>query len=410
MITLRALSFALVLLSALPALAASGRVLTVRLPRVVIPPHASIEVCVFVRVPRSTAFDMASFTVQHRGLTSDFSLAHFLVYAYQGHQFDGFAGEEPRVVASRGCLDVGPDDRDNRQLIASGPSSRSRGFAPAGTAIRLEPDPTAQAIGFVLDANFANGSDKPRKASSVVKLRAPNPKQLKRVLRPILDQTAEEALLVPPGTVRSTEQSTADWNAAHPSDPPLRDAWSAGGDVCITNLTGHFHKRGRFFGADFLDASGTLVPGDGLLNPFESGRHHWFGAPDYTDPGERVFSPPHLLRVGEALHYGCWIDNGVQRALRLGCEEISGVAPGGARRSGGGPAKRCIHIGPAPSECPTSDAAFPGRSFTGQCVPANLVAGTTPEDEVCQVAGFYYEAGAAGTCDLTAEAPLSRVP
>ena len=385
---------------------ASARSLTVRFPRVVVPPGAAIELCAFVQVPRKKAFDLAQYDIRHRGVGGSFSLAHFLVYVYQGTQLDGFAAG---VVASRACLELGPDDRDTRQLLFAGAAARSRGTLPPGTAVRLQSAVGATAIGFVLDANFTNATDKPRTASSVVRLRAARRRTVKRLLQPILERTAEEALLVAPGTIGSTEQSTAAWNAAHVGEGSgfLRDAWVApSGGACVLRVTGHFHKRGRFFGVDFVDAQGTVTPGSGRPNPFEPGRQHLFGTADYTDPGELAFTPPRLLRVGELLHYGCWIDNGVTQPARLGCEETTGVAPGTARIAGGGAAKRCVQPGDLAPECTPTDTAYPGRTFTGRCVAANLVTGVTPNDEVCQMAGFYYDVATAGTCDLSSEPVL----
>jgi hypothetical protein len=39
-------------------------------------------------------------------------------------------------------------------------------------------------------------------------------------------------------------------------------------------------------------------------------------------------------------------------------------------------------------------------------VPANVVAGTTPDDEVCGLAGFYYDAAPGGSCDVASLAPI----
>ena len=68
--------------------------------------------------------------------------------------------------------------------------------------------------------------------------------------------------------------------------------------------------------------------------------------------------------------------NGATLPVRLGCQETAGVAPGAVDA----PAAECT---PACT-----------------CVPANLVAGPTPDDEVCILAGFFYEA-AGGSCDIS---------
>ena len=43
-------------------------------------------------------------------------------------------------------------------------------------------------------------------------------------------------------------------------------------------------------------------------------------------------------------------------------------------------------------ECPPTDAAYPGRTFTGNCVQARIVFGFTSEDEMCILPGYYYDA------------------
>lgn len=412
----RLLLLALLLGCVGPAVAGDAKALKLRFPKVVIPAGAAVELCAFVRIPLATAFDTDSYEIRHRGVGRGLSLAHFLVYAYQGDDLSGFDSDQ--VVSSRACLDLGPADRDARQLVASGAAARSRGQLPSGTAFRFTPAGGDRAIGFVLDADFLNGSGKTRTASSQVVLHRARPGSVKRVLQPILERTAEQALLVPPGEVRSTEVATAAWNAAHIGQPILRDAWGPGlatlgapapsGDACVLRLSGHFHKRSRFFGVDFVDGEGTVVPSSGIANPFEPGRKHLFGTADYTDPGELRPTPPRLVRTGESLHFGCWVDNGVGAPPRLGCEESDGVVPGTVRIDGGAPAKPCPATGTSPAACPATDPAYPGRSFTGRCVEADVVAGTSPDDEVCQLAGFYYDAASAGGCDLSAEPALPR--
>ena len=82
------------------------------------------------------------------------------------------------------------------------------------------------------------------------------------------------------------------------------------------------------------------------------------------------------------------------------------MTPGTPRIVGGGPAKPCAQPAEVATDCPATDAAYPGRTFTGRCVFANVVAGSDPDDEACALAGFYYQASAVGTCDVTSEPPL----
>ena len=159
----------------------------------------------------------------------------------------------------------------------------------------------------------------------------------------------------------------------------------------------------RIVAQDFLSAgAGGQVhnPPGGFPNRFEPERSHLFGSPDYTDPGALRFTPP-VLHAGEALHYACWDDNGVTTSVRLGCEESTGVPPGSAGR----PAKTCFVASPVSGDCPASDPAYPDRAFTRACVPAHLVAGPSTEDEVCALAGWYFDAvpGAApgSECDVS---------
>ena len=84
-----------------------------------------------------------------------------------------------------------------------------------------------------------------------------------------------------------------------------------------------------------------------------------------------------LHRAGESLRYGCWHDNGATFPARLGCQDTPGVPPGA--------------LGAPAAECTTSCS----------CVAANLVAGPTPDDEICALAGYYYEAAPGGSCDVS---------
>jgi hypothetical protein len=274
-------------------------------------------------------------------------------------------------------------------------------------ALTLDPVPDAPAgapagIGLVLDLEWVNGSTRARAASVTLTLNRARPKDVRRRTHFILARGAEETLVVAPRTRASSE----------PGPPPLAATWGPGlpggptGDACVISLTGHLHKRGRFLGVDLIDGSGAVEnPGGGPGNPFETGRTHFFAARDYTDPGELRPIPPHLVPAGHALHHACWVDNGVSTVVRLGCEEQVSVVPGAV----GVPAKPCGGVTVASADCPASDPAYPARTFTGACVQANLVAGPTPDDEACALAGIYFDAvpgaPAGAECDATPVAP-----
>jgi hypothetical protein len=412
------------LLAAAPAGARGPRTVKLRFPRVALPAGTNAELCLFARVRTAEPFDLGSWEIRHRGAGGDVTPLHFLVYAYQGERLSEFAAEAGRVVESRGCLDLGPADRDARQLFATGEGPRSAGALPPGVALRLAPVPASPGgppagLGILLDANWVNDGTRTRFVSTRVVLRRAPRRRVRRVALLIAERTAEQGLAVAPGEVGSTEDSTAALNAARPGEPPLGDAWGPGvrggpaGDACVIALTGRIHERGRFLGVDLLDAAGTPQnPPGGFPNPYEPGRLHLFGALSWTDPGLSRPLPPLLVRAGEVLHYLCWYDNGVETAGRLGCEEVGGTPPGRpAGLPGGGPAKPCTVVRPASPECPATDPAHPGRTFTGACVPAHLVAGQTPDDAACALGGAWFEAvpGAApgAECDATA-APVLR--
>ncbi len=377
---------AVTLLLAAPVAAREPRAVKLRFPAFTLPPGGDSELCVLVRVPMRTPFDLASYEIRHRGVRVDFAPQHFLVYQYHGERLGELAADAGRIVASRGCLDLGPVDRDQRLVVASGTFSPTRRVLPPGVALRLDPVPATpgglpDGLGFVLSGEWVNTGTRTRRASTKVILRRAPAKEERRLARPFAVRTAEQALAVAPGTVRSTEASTG---------TPPGDVWTPPAAACVLFLSGHMHKRARFLGVDLLDGSGVARdPADGIENPFEPGRRHLFGAADYTDLGtlDRVLAPL-LVRPGEALRYACWTDNGVTTPVRLGCEEMAGVTPGTA----GVPAKPCAGTRPAAAECPGTDASYPGRTFTGACVPATLVAGVTPDDEACALVGAAFDA------------------
>lgn len=407
MARVRALAIVLGLVAATAQ--AAPRTLKIRFPPFPVPPKGNLEACYFVRMPLRERFDVEHYSIRHRGVQGSFGVRHFLAFRYDGDQLGAFAADSKRIVLSRGCQDLGPPDRDHRQLITLG------GTFPDGVALPLMPAPDAPggapaAVGILLDAEWVNGDTRLHKGSTVFTLYRARPHTVRRLLTPIRARTAERALEVPPDVIGSTETSTASAGA-----PP--DAWGAGlptdgepaptGPACVVAITGHMHERAALFGVDRVLADGTVEnPADGLRNPI-TGLIQLFVTRDFTDPGYLPFSPPLLLRAGESLHYACWDDNGAMGTVRRGCEESPGVVPGiAAALPGGGAAKPCKIAGPASPSCPATDPAYPGRTFTGACVAANLVAGTTPDDEVCALAGFYYDPAPDGGCDLAAVPPL----
>ncbi len=387
-----ALPLALLAATAAARRSHTPQTLKLRFPRLSIPARTNPEACVLVRVATTAPFDVASIEIRHRGVRGSFGVQHFLVHLYTGERLGEFGAERGRVVPSRGCLDLGPSDRDQRQLVGSGTLRRSRSAFPPGVALRLSPVPDTPGgppagLGFTLDGEWVNGTPRTRSASALVVLHRARPKKVTHIALPFADRSAEAGLLVAPGEVASTEALAAGRQAAWgPGSPGGPDT-----GACVLQVTGQMHKRGRFFGVDLIDADGTVEnPAGGVPNPFEPGRSHLFGALDWTDEGALVRLHPLVLDMGQGLHYACWDDNGGMRVPRLGCEEVSGVPPGQV----GAPAKPCTDD----TQCSPTDSAYPGRTFTGACRPANLVAGPAPEDEVCRLDGIYVPADPVAGC------------
>jgi hypothetical protein len=376
---LRLPTLALLLLLALVSAAEAKvpRTLKVRFPRTVIAAGANVEMCAFVRLPVTEPFDVASYKIDQRGFSgTGIAINHFLVYLYTGERLDDFATQQNSVFTSRGCLDLGPSDRDSRQMVALTRTITSRGILPSGLSMPLVPVPATPGappagIGLLMDANWINGATKSRKVSATVTFTAAKRGTVRRRLQTIFAREAEQGIDVPPFSFGATES--------------LVDArWHPPTDVCLYDVTDHMHRRGKFFGVEIRDASDQpRQPLNGLANPYANDRPTLFGAPDYTDPGSQRFPGGLFVGAAESLRYGCWHDNGETEPVRLGCQETPGIVPG----SMGSPAAECT----------------PGCT----CVPANLVAGPTPDDEVCTLAGFYYDAAPGVSCDLSSLPPIN---
>jgi hypothetical protein len=372
------LSLVVLALASAPADAAR-RTIAVKIPRVTLPAGSDVELCWFVRIPSTTAFPLGKWTLSHAGIKNGVIAIHGLAYVYTGERLAEF--EARQVVQSRGCLDLGPEDRDRRVLFASGSVRALTRALPTGVALELPAVPDAPGgapagIGVLLDVNWSNGDTRPRSVSTKLVLRRAATKRVNRIARAISDRAADPGIFVPP----FGQGSTAD----------LVDArWTAPVDSCVLGLSGQMHRRGRCLGVDLLDVGGQEKPPPiAIPNPCEQ-RSQLFAAVDYTDPGALGFTTPIAVRAGEALRWGCTLDNGSSVAsVRLGCEETPGVTPGSVAE---GPAALCTLAVPASAECPGNAA----------CVPANAVAGPGVDDELCGLTAHVYDAAPGGGCDVS---------
>jgi hypothetical protein len=365
-------------------------------PRFVVQPHTDREVCTFVPVPMSEPFDLGGSLIVNIGGRGAFTTHHFLMWVYEGTDMGKFPAQG-QLVDSKACLDFGPTDTNQRTLIGGAQQHRLKTRLPLGLAQQIKPNVSGAkpVVGIILNSHWINGDDKPRRASVRVTLTAAPKHTVRQLLSPLFDVVANAFINVPPTGERS---ESAEWR---PGGFNFGGGLGGGvypqGPACVTSLTSHMHKRGTLFVIEYLQ--GSTVVGPPKLS-----------TPSYQDPPQVVLDPPLLVNVGDGLRYTCTHDNGVNgREVRMGCEEQAGVAPGVdllttflSHHGTTGAAKRCTTA----ADCPPTDPAFPGHTFTGACVPANLVFGFTSEDDMCIMPGSWYPA-INGGCDVSGQPLLN---
>ena len=381
---------------------AGGRPIHLKMPKFEVPPRHDREVCLFVRLPRKTSFLNGGLKIVNKGIKSGFATHHFLMWTYQGTHVDEFpTGATPQD--GEACLDFGPSDRDQRLLIGGSQSPKYILRSPRGLAQELatvKDRDGKPVLGIILDSHWINSTDKPQSGGVQITL-YPSRGKPKRLMQPLFEVLANGFLRVPPGTVRTT-------SASFPPFIQVPGGLGGGrvptGPACIVMLTAHMHKRGKDFATQFVNGgTQTLV----------------YETTSYTEPptlimnGVRPNPAPMLLKPGESLKYTCTHDNGVTTPVKMGCEEhfpqeglacstdrdcssrgkctdgtchnVPGRSIAEVIFAGGGvdgSAKRCA----AAADCP-NDA-----TYTGRCVPANLVFGFTSDDDMCILPGAWYDA------------------
>jgi hypothetical protein len=375
------------------------RPIVLKTPPMVVPPGSDREVCSFVRLSKKKAMQLGGELVVNIGNRPGFTSHHFLIWAYTGTHVDEFPAQG-QIQDGEACLEFGPSDREQRVLIAGSQSPRLLQKLPRGVAQEMplvQDGSGKEIVGLILNTHWINSTDKPQRSRVKVKL-LPARGTVTRLMKPIFEVTANAFIKVPPDGERaiSDNQVARSLSAWRPGFPGFSDGALAGGSVpeggaCVVMLTAHMHKRGKRFTIDLAHADGSA--------------ERVFETTSYSDPGQKVFNgqgpnpPPMLVKVGEALRYDCLHDNGSTdpAEVKLGCEEQAGVTPGksifdliaaggGIRLSGA--ARRCH----SDADCTPTDPAYPGRTFTGRCVPANLVFGFTSDDDMCILPGAYYDA------------------
>src|SRR5262249_42941534 len=175
----------LAVLSASPvANAGHAKSIKLKFPRFSVPPRSDREVCTFVMLERGEPFDAAGTLIVNHGNRKGFTSHHFLLYPYSGAPIEAFAQYQEKIVDSKGCLDFGPLDRNNRVLIGGSQSERSLQMAPAGLATRITPTVagSTKAFGMILNSHWINGTDQTQHASVKIKIMPAKPRTRKRDL------------------------------------------------------------------------------------------------------------------------------------------------------------------------------------------------------------------------------------
>jgi hypothetical protein len=367
----------------LAAPAMARRSYTVRVPAFEVPAGHNREICVYVPLPAKKAVDIGEVRMLNRGGTPSFATHHLIVYAYHGSE-ESVAGIKGVVFDDTACLNFASGKPSDLQIVATSQGPETRWLTPPGTALELKPDSDKKVIGLVLNSHWINGDSVPHKARAKIIFVTRKAKEVKRELKPIFEVVANGFIDVPPGQTREVHWT---WGPNRlniggflgGSNYPL-------GPACVSMLTSHMHKRGKLFTTYLVDTAGN--------------KKQLYANTQYSDPPARAFTPPMLVTPGELLEYHCMHDNAT--SPKLGCEEQPGQAPGqsvstlileyGDFTHLDGAAKNCTRQGPNPDECPATDPKYPDRTFTGNCVPANLVFGFTSEDDMCILPGYYYDA------------------
>lgn len=381
---------AAVALAVVPAPASARRTVTVTTKKFEVPPKTNREVCIFVPLPAKTDLDVSEVIMQHIGGKGSFASHHLILYAYTG-DLAGVEGVKGQAIDDTACLNFGDQNPANLKIVATAQGPNSRQAMPDGTALKLRTVPgggkVKNAVGLVVNSHWINGDTRVRKGRAKIKLVLAKPADVQKPLLPIFEVVANGFIKVAPGEIKD---SGFRWE---PGAPPLGSVASflggtepPKGPACVTWLIGHMHQRGTLFTADLVRKDGS--------------RERLYTNTEYADPPSVRFDPPLYVGIGDHIEYTCTHDN--QTDPRLGCEEVAGQAPGtsvveniianGGFQDIDGTAKICTTPGPNPSECPATDPAFPGKTFTGNCVQANLVFGFRSWDDMCILPGYYYDA------------------
>jgi len=216
-----------------------------------------------------------------------------------------------------------------------------------------------------------------------------DPADIRHRARILFEVVANAFIKVPPGT-RNTDASAV--ACAFDDDPFCQvsgEAGPAAPHFALMGVTSHMHKRSTKFVTDLFVDGEQVLRGDEEDMLDDDGSRHLYVSRDYSDPVNLTMWPPMVVGAGDVLRYTCFMDNGVNEPVRMGCEEEAGVPPGRSifeQFAGGGG----LYDGAARFCRTDADCAGFG---TERCVPANLVFGELAEDDMCILPGLYYRCG-----------------
>jgi hypothetical protein len=162
----------------------------------------------------------------------------------------------------------------------------------------------------------------------------------------------------------------------------------------LVGLNSHSHARSHKVLADLIGADGRPLTPPIPMRDRDDGTEHLYVSTDYQHPTITYHYPPIIIERGQHLEWSCLYDNGIERPVKLGCEEAAGIPSGippfeafkAGRGMRGGFVRGC-----------RSDADCAGYG-TGRCMPANLVYGNTADDTMCGFTVAYYECPEEGPC------------
>ena len=234
--------------------------LTVETPPLALPAGTDTERWTLVRIPVKGPIDIAGMEMRNVGADALVASHHLRVYAIRPDRFY----RTLESIRKRGWSYY-LDEQNQADLVGGSQTVAKRQIAADGLAIRLEairkPRSRKRFVWLAIDSHWINGSSQERKGSVRITL-VPAVPPVKRFLKPIFEGTANAGIFVPPGTIRSTEDSTAALNAqlAAAGIPlGLNDSWGPGvrgiaeiaqgsgalpsptGAACVTFLTAHLH-------------------------------------------------------------------------------------------------------------------------------------------------------------------------